>query len=86
MHRRKPFFRKAVANRTPVLVVLLITVLANLSGKTSTAKENTPYEWSNVSRIVAIGDIHGAYDTFVSLLVNAGRNHEQLQKNAVQIL
>ena len=78
MHRRKPLFRKAVAKRTPVWVVLLITVLANLASETSTAKENTPYEWSDVSRIVAIGDIHGAYDTFVSLLVNAGLVNDRL--------
>jgi hypothetical protein len=30
------------------------------------------YAWSGVARIVAIGDIHGDYDTFVGLLKSAG--------------
>ena len=78
MLRRKPFFRKAVENRTRVLVTLLITVLTNLAAKTSAVKAETPYEWSDVARIVAIGDIHGAYDTFVSVLVNAGLVNHRL--------
>ena len=78
MLTRKPFFRKAVENRTRVLIALLVTVLTNLATKTSAAKDETPYEWSDVARIVAIGDIHGAYDTFVSVLVNAGLVNDRL--------
>ena len=71
-------FRKTVQNRTRVLVVALVTVLLNPAAQTSAAREETPYEWSGVARIVAIGDIHGAYDTFVSVLVNAGLVNDRL--------
>jgi Tfp pilus assembly protein PilF len=30
------------------------------------------YEWKDVRRIVAVGDVHGAYDNFVAVLKNAG--------------
>ena len=68
MLSRKAFSRKAMQNRMRLLVVLLIAALANFAGKTSDANEDTPYEWSDVARIVAIGDIHGAYHNFVAVL------------------
>ena len=75
---KEPFFRRTVENRTSVVVALLFTVLTNLAAKTSAATEETPYEWNDVARIVAIGDIHGAYDTFVSVLMNAGLVNDRL--------
>ena len=53
-------------NRT-LLHAFTLTLLcsAQLVGQTSDA------EWENVERIVAIGDIHGSYDNFVSVLQNA---------------
>ena len=71
-------FRKTAKNRTRVLIVALVTFLLNPAAQTSAAREKTPYEWSDVARIVAIGDIHGAYDTFVSVLVNAGLVNDRL--------
>ena len=79
MLSRKTFSRKAMQNRMRLLVALLIAALANFAGKTSGAKEDTPYEWSDVSRIVAIGDIHGAYHNFVAVLENAGLVDEKLR-------
>ena len=38
--------------------------------KTAAAEER-PYEWSGVSRIVSVGDIHGAYDNLIRVLQNA---------------
>lgn len=35
-------------------------------------REATPWEWSGVPRIVAVGDVHGAYDNLVRVLQNAG--------------
>src|SRR6195256_2099825 len=31
-----------------------------------------PCEWNNVERVVAVGDVHGAYDRFVEILKVAG--------------
>jgi hypothetical protein len=42
------------------------------------AKE-IPYEWTNVERIVAIGDIHGAYDNLVAVLKNTGLVDDKLK-------
>ena len=33
--------------------------------------EERPFEWDHVERIVAIGDIHGAYDNLIRILQNA---------------
>jgi hypothetical protein len=40
--------------------------------------ESTPYEWTDVSRIVAIGDVHGSYDKLISLLQGTGVVNEAL--------
>ena len=42
------------------------------------AKE-IPYEWNNVPRIVAIGDVHGAYDNLVVVLRNTGLVDDKLR-------
>ena len=52
---------------TPVLLVLLITGLVWFAAQ-PTAATDIPYEWNNVPRVVAVGDIHGAYDSFVAVL------------------
>ncbi len=65
-------------NRTTVLLALLVTATAWFAGQPTAAK-GIPYEWNNVPRIVAIGDIHGAYDNFVALLKNAGLVDDKLR-------
>ena len=32
----------------------------------------SPCEWNGIERVVAIGDVHGAYDRFVEILKVAG--------------
>jgi hypothetical protein len=40
-----------------------------------------PHEWNGVSRVVAIGDVHGAYESFVSVLKTSGLIDEKLRWN-----
>ena len=50
-----------------------------MAAQPTDAKE-IPYEWNNAPRIVAIGDIHGAYDNFVALRKNAGLVDDKLRR------
>jgi len=59
-------------------LLLLVAAVACLTAPPIAAKE-IPYEWSDVPRIVAIGDIHGAYDSFVAVLKNAGLVDDELR-------
>ena len=45
-------------------VMLLVAAVSCLTALPIAAKE-IPYEWSDVPRIVAIGDIHGAMTTLL---------------------
>ena len=49
---------------------LTITVFS-LSLSFPLSAQEGQFEWENVERIVAIGDIHGAYDNFIQVLKNA---------------
>jgi tetratricopeptide (TPR) repeat protein len=51
-------------------IVLLLALLVFVTAEAAVAKE-PEYEWTGVERIVAIGDIHGAFDNFVAVLKNA---------------
>ena len=51
----------------PVLLLALILVLV-LASASHLPTLQSKDEWSGVERIVAIGDIHGAYDEFVEIL------------------
>jgi hypothetical protein len=44
-----------------------------------TTAEEIPYRWDGVSRIVAIGDIHGAYDNLVAVLQEAHLVNRKLE-------
>ena len=50
--------------------LLRITVFILLFSFPLAAQEQ-PFEWDNVERIVALGDIHGAYDNLIRVLQNA---------------
>src|SRR3990172_4287799 len=41
--------------------------------------QDVPWEWSGVPRIVAIGDVHGAFDNMVAVLKTAGIIDEKLK-------
>lgn len=43
------------------------------------AARATQYEWQGVARVVAVGDVHGAYEPLVDVLVAAGLIDRQLQ-------
>ena len=55
--------------RRRAAVVLLVGLLA---ANPSAAAEKSSCEWDGIGRIVAIGDVHGAYDRFVEILKVAG--------------
>ncbi len=52
----------------PVLLVLGLL----LGSSRAAAPEEPQWEWTSVPRVVAVGDIHGAYDNLVALLKTAG--------------
>ena len=58
---------------------LLLTVAFSAYAAQSATAEDIQWEWSGVQRIVAIGDIHGAYDNFVAILKNTGLVDEKLR-------
>src|SRR5512139_707237 len=43
-----------------------------IGARTGHAAQTAKWEWAGIDRIVAIGDIHGTYDKFVSLLRGTG--------------
>ncbi len=52
---------------------LLCCLLGFFAGPGSRAAgDSSQYEWTDVSRIVAIGDVHGSYDKLVTLLKGTG--------------
>ena len=58
--------------------LLLSVVFAGLASPSVAAKD-VEWEWSDVQRIIAIGDIHGAYDNFVAILKNTGLVDDKLR-------
>jgi hypothetical protein len=59
---RTPIARAVTACLTAVIVALLARPVPAAS----------PCEWTGIERVVAIGDVHGAYDRFVEILKVAG--------------
>jgi hypothetical protein len=53
-----------------LLGLLLVAVVA--SGSASQERGDRPWEWNGVTRVVAIGDVHGAFDNMVAVLQTAG--------------
>lgn len=52
----------------PRLAVRLILLWGLLTVPTLLVAEGSPWEWEGVSRVIALGDVHGSYDKMVSLL------------------
>jgi hypothetical protein len=53
-------------------ILLTLAAVVTLAFTWQVEPENTiPFEWNGVKRIVAVGDIHGAYDSLVSILQQA---------------
>lgn len=53
-----------------VLGVLFLALVA--FGSASQERKEPPWEWNGVPRVVAIGDVHGAFDNMVAVLQTAG--------------
>jgi tetratricopeptide (TPR) repeat protein len=62
------------------LFLLGIFLLLSIGSGFAAGKEDArPWEWTGVARIVAIGDIHGAFDNMVAVLKTAGLLDEKLK-------
>ncbi len=57
---------------------LVSVFLLALAGPGSSAEEQ-PWEWTGVPRVVAIGDVHGAFDNMVAVLKTAGIIDEKMK-------
>ena len=55
----------------------LVFLLLSATGSPA-AGARLQYEWEGVPRIVAVGDVHGAYDNLVNVLKNAGLIDDEL--------
>jgi len=56
-----------------VRICLLCCCLGLFAGTALQASGGPPqYEWANVSRIAAVGDVHGSYDKLITLLRGTG--------------
>ena len=75
--QRAPGKRKSPSRGKMGSLLLLVAAVACLTAPPIAAKD-IPYEWNGVPRIVAIGDIHGAHDNFVTVLRNAGLVDQEL--------
>jgi len=59
--------RTRIVRRLIGILVVAIVALAP-----SRPRAATPCEWDNIERIVAVGDVHGAYDRYLEILKVAG--------------
>jgi tetratricopeptide (TPR) repeat protein len=62
-----------------LFLLALFLLLPVASGTSAQEKEARPWEWTGVSRIVAIGDVHGAFNNMVAVLKTAGLIDEKLK-------
>jgi Calcineurin-like phosphoesterase len=62
-----------------VLAVLALAALLAVSAPAPLRAAGNPCEFTNVGRIVAVGDVHGAYDRFVEILRAAGLVDDRLR-------
>jgi Calcineurin-like phosphoesterase len=53
-------------------VVTVSIVVAFVALSATKLPAASPHEWNDIERVVAIGDVHGAYDRFVEILKVAG--------------
>src|SRR6516225_11795598 len=64
--------------RRSYAVAIVLLVLAAPRGVPHIVAATAPCEIDGIERIVAVGDVHGAYDRFVAILRTAGVIDEQL--------
>lgn len=66
--RKVPFFRFLFIGACFLFLCVFTTVALESPVLKSSWVEDIPCEWSGVSKIVAVGDLHGAYIHFVEIL------------------
>jgi tetratricopeptide (TPR) repeat protein len=58
---------------------LFLVALAIPLARPALGQKEKQWEWTDVPRIVAVGDVHGAFDNFAAVLRNAGLVDEELR-------
>ena len=53
-------------------------VLSVVLPVSSRGAEPSPWQWDDIPRVVAIGDVHGSYDKLLKLLRGSGLVDDQL--------
>lgn len=61
------------------MMKLLRVIVSILLFSFPLAAEERQFEWDHIERIVAVGDVHGAYDNLVQVLQNAGLIDDKLR-------
>jgi len=59
--------------------MLVIAVFCLLVNPVTSTAQDSKWEWDGVSRVVALGDVHGSYDKMVILLKGTGLVDDQLK-------
>lgn len=54
------------------IIASWLLLAAGAAVSQSAAKQTSDWRWQSVPRVVAIGDVHGAYDAFTGILRAAG--------------
>lgn len=52
----------------PLVLCVLGMALSFVLPRSSRGEESSPWQWDDISRVVAIGDVHGSYDKLLILL------------------
>ena len=71
-NRAYPFFPFVVVGVLFLFLCLTFAVGLERPIRPPSRDTDIPCEWSGVKRIVAVGDLHGAYDHFVTILIGTG--------------
>jgi hypothetical protein len=58
---------------------LLLFILMSTALRPASPPDSIPCVWDGVDRIIAVGDLHGAYDNFVTILKGTGLVDDQLK-------
>ncbi len=77
-NRKDPFFSFIVFGIVFLFLCLTCAVGIESPVRASSRDKDIPCEWSGVKRIVAVGDLHGAYVHFVTILMGTGLVDDKL--------
>ncbi len=77
-NRTNSFYSFVVVGVLFLFFCLICAVGLESPIQASIVDKDIPCEWSGVKRIVAVGDLHGAYDHFVKILMGTGLVDDKL--------